>query len=502
MNEESGKLLAIGAPQRLHPLTMVTRLGDVLKQAWGGAAAGAYFIYQGRYEIAAMIVAAVLVGSLIRPLVQWLSFTYQVGEDGIEMKSGVISRNHRTIPFDRVQDVNLEQNPIHRLLRMGKVKLETGGSAGGTTEDGVIDSITLDDAARLRDTIRAYRSGAVASSETAESDVKGEEAARTLFAMDLKRVLTAGIFNFSLAVIGVLFGFAQTVGDIAGINPFSERFWRSLAADGMPYMDFILANRIVTGIFGFISLIIVGLATGIIQTLLRDFGFRLDRTESGFRRRRGLLTLTDVVLPLKRVQAVVLATGPIRKRFGWSALKLQSLARDSGHGGDHVVAPLARDGEIDAIVHAMDWRGVDRDKAGWKGPTVAYVASFLMIVVPATIAGLAIASVDGNMTVLGIVTAVAVLVTVPRLVAWKHHGYKRDGDRIMIRSGAWRQRRVLLPLDRIQSVDLTRNPVDRLFGVASVVFGVAGGRGFDKHAILSIPHEDASALRAHLIADA
>ena len=40
---------------------------------------------------------------------------------------------------------------------------------------------------------------------------------------------------------------------------------------------------------------------GVVRTVLRDFGFRLDRTGNGLRRRRGLLTKTDVSLPARRI---------------------------------------------------------------------------------------------------------------------------------------------------------------------------------------------------------
>ena len=495
-------LLAVGEQKKLHPLTMVTHLGDLLKQAWGAAAGAAFFAYQGQWWLVGLILGLTIFGSLIKPLIMWLSFSYAVGEDGIEMRSGVLSRNHRAIPFDRVQDVNLEQNILHRALGMAKVKLETGGSAGGKTEDGVIDSITLEEAARLRDTIRVHRSGAVASVVDGETPVLEEQEGREIFSMPPRRVLVAGIFNFSLAVLGVLFGAAQTVGDLAGINPFSGRFWRNLSAESVPYLDLLLANQVVTAIFGFISLVFVGLATGVIQTALRDWNFRLSRTESGLRRRRGLFTLTDVVLPLKRVQAMILATGPIRRRFGWSALKLQSLARDSAHGGDHVVAPLANPTEIDQIVAAMDWRAIDRDATGWTGPTIAFFASFAIIFGPLILLALAMMTQVDKPLVMLIPTALFAAILAARYVAWHHHAYKRDGDRLMIRSGALRQRNVILPLDRIQSVDLSRDPIDRMFGVVTVIFGVAGGRGFDKHAIVAIPQDAALALRSELVDEA
>ena len=94
---------------------------------------------------------------------------------------------------------------------------------------------------------------------------------------------------------------------------------------------------------------------------MREYRFRLDRSGVGLRRRRGLLTLTDVTLPIRRVQAAIIGTGPLREAFGWSELKLQSLARDEATKGDHVVAPLADDAEVAAIIGEIGWRPIAPD---------------------------------------------------------------------------------------------------------------------------------------------
>jgi putative membrane protein len=64
----------------------------------------------------------------------------------------------------------------------------------------------------------------------------------------------------------------------------------------------------------------------------------------------GLLTLTDVVMPVARVQAAIVETGPVRKRRGWHALRFVSLAQESKQESHHMVAPLARLDEIWPIV--------------------------------------------------------------------------------------------------------------------------------------------------------
>ena len=82
---------------------------------------------------------------------------------------------------------------------------------------------------------------------------------------------------------------------------------------------------------------------------------------------------------------------------------------------------------------------------------------------------------------------------------WRRTLYALDDDRLLIRGGWWRRRTVILPLAKIQSIDLTESFVSRWFGIAGLGFGVAGGSGFSAHAIPALPRETARALRRQLL---
>ncbi len=93
----------------------------------------------------------------------------------LRIDSGWLSRTSRAIPFDRVTDVDLEQGPVHRLFGLARVKLETGASAGGKEEEGVLHTISLERAEALREHIRARRDGP-RHSAVAETEAEGTAA--------------------------------------------------------------------------------------------------------------------------------------------------------------------------------------------------------------------------------------------------------------------------------------------------------------------------------------
>lgn len=480
----------LGPPERLHPISLLASLRASLRGMWGLFAAGGYFAVQGRWMTALAMLVIFAIFSFGAAVLRWRNFAFRVGAREIRIDSGLLSRTHRVIPFDRIQDVTVEQGPLARVMGLARVRFETGGSAADKEDDGSLAAIPLARAGEIRDLVRVSRG--LVPAQAVSGDVAIEEA--PVFAMDLRRVLLAGVFNFSLAVVGGLVGLTQTMGDPLGFDPFSRRFWVSLFAPGTPLGDFILGNRLVVALAGAATLILIGLATGIVRTVMRDYGFRLDRTATGLRRRRGLLTLTDVVLPSRRAQAAIIGTGPVRARFGWSELKLQSLAKEEGGRGDHVIAPLASDDEVGDVLRAIGWPPPGHQ--AWQRVSSAYVLALATALVPLLIPALILLAIEPQAGAIALGTLP--LIVAVRWMAWRRYGYAIDGDRLVVRSGWWRRRIRILPLKAIQSIDYTQLFIDRWFGTASLAIGVAGG-GMTAHGIKALPSNTARQVRTSLL---
>ena len=482
---------SVGPPERLHPLFLLTGLGGSLKGMAGGYALIAYLAASGRWGSALFGLFALLVFIGVGVLLYWRRFEFRVGRNEIRIDSGILSRTHRSIPFDRIQDVDITQGPVARLLGLAQVKFETGASGGGK-EEGALQAVSLERAQELRDLVRSRRTR---SATVAVEDQAAGEEAEPVYSLSFDRLLLAGVFNFSLALLAGLFGLTQTFGDALGFDPFKRSFWLSVLSASGPVREFILAHQVVTALVGVVTLVLVGVVTGIVRTTLTEYGFRLDRTGVGLRRRRGLLTRTDVTLPVKRAQAAVVATGPVRDRFGWRELRLQSLATDEGSKGSHVVAPLARDDEVDRILSELDWAPLP-ESIPWVRVSKAYISTLAVAMTPIYVAvaiNLLFQPIVSGLLAAGLLGALGT-----RWLAWTRTGYAIDGGRLLARTGWWRRRITILPASKIQSVDLTESVFSRLFGISSLQFGVAGG-GMSGHSIPAIPRGEARKLRKRLL---
>jgi putative membrane protein len=290
--------------QRLHPATLALALVKLGPRSLQFLPAVAALGFTGNWVWIVPAILAYLLIALAAACLQWMRFRFIVGDDEVVIESGVLSRQHRTIPFDRIQDVSIEQGLVSRALGIAKVGFETG--AGGKENDAHLDAIGLDAAQALRTTIRAHRSAPVAAaSVAAEAPAPAPVAEdRLLFAMGPRRLLVAGLFNFSLAALAVVGAGMQFFDDLLpfDFNVFDPRDWIDVAADyGLD--QWVLAHRWIAGLGAAISLLFIGFASGIATMVFANWGFRLTREPRALRRTRGLTTRTDVAVPVKRVQA-------------------------------------------------------------------------------------------------------------------------------------------------------------------------------------------------------
>ncbi len=493
--------------QRLHPATLLFSLGKIgpraLNFAPGLLALGVF----SDWRIAMLGALAFLAVGLIFDVLNWMRFRYTIDSDDVRIDSGVIERSHVIIPFARIQDVSIEQGPIARMLGLAKVQLETGGQGSIVQNDGVLDVIAFADASQLRDAIRSYRQNmadAVADSVAAEGQASPKSSmmddARPVYTMDLRRVFTAGLFNFSLTLFAVLFALLNQLDDVLPFDVFAPDDWIDLLGRDNPVFDYVDAHRWLVAVLGVISVAILGVITGIIRTTLRDYDFRLTRTQTGLRRTRGLLTRTDVSLPVARVQAAMIAHGPVQRLFGWREVKLQSLGNDqAGNDGkverDHLVAPLARSHESDAILAELRLAEPTAD-ATWSAPHPAY-SRVLIIPMLLAMAGASIAAMISSPWLWSALPVIAIIFA-STIYARMRHGWMYDQQILYIRRGGLSRRILIIPARNIQSVDIGHGPILRRFGVVSLELGISGGSVLPP-GISAISRDMAYALRDGLL---
>lgn len=72
---------------------------------------------------------------------------FALREHDVHLKRGVIWQTHTTLPFNRIQHVEMERGPIERFFGLATLKFFT---AGGGSADMKIPALPLDEASRIK----------------------------------------------------------------------------------------------------------------------------------------------------------------------------------------------------------------------------------------------------------------------------------------------------------------------------------------------------------------
>lgn len=418
----------------------------------------------------AIMAAAIAVTAGVR-YIGWRRFTYRLTDNALVIDSGILARNHREIPLRRVQDVDVERKPLQRLLGLARVTFETAGSGD---DEATLDSVSVAEAARLRDAVRARATIAEASPDTPAPAI---ETAPVLFAMAVPRVLGWGLFNFSLVWLAVLFGGLQYLDDWFEFRWWSRGFWSSLGARVEPIGSAISPGWALL----LIPLGLLGVVAGLIRTLLRDYGFTLSDEGTRLRRSRGLLTHSEVVIALKRVQLAIIDNGFVRRRLGWARLRVQTLTGDEG-AAKVDLAPHARGDEIDALIERLSlarlpadamtrvsqrhvWRAIVHE-VGLPGSALLIAAAFnplFLLLAPALVPAL-----------------------IHALLRRRHHRYAIADHRLHVQAGVMARTQWAIPARNIQVLTIKRSPIQRLLGTATLYPDTAGGPAWGGPAIRDV----------------
>ena len=98
-----------------------------------------------------------------------------------------------------------------------------------------------------------------------------------------------------------------------------------------------------------------------------------------------------------------------------------------------------------------------------------------------------------------LVMVIGLIATMLVLKRIRYKGYALRTQDIAYRSGLFWRKVVVLPLNRIQHVEVTSGPLQRHFGLATLKFYTAGGKSVDLK-IEGLLSDDAERLRASVLA--
>ena len=122
--------------RRLHPLSIVFALGDQVR-AFALPAIALFFTAESKGWGWEIWMLPLLIPSVAAAVLRYVSFHYRYEPGEMVIRSGILFRNERHVPYARIQNLDAVQNVVHRLF--GVIEFEGGNG----TDDRGLSGYTL-----------------------------------------------------------------------------------------------------------------------------------------------------------------------------------------------------------------------------------------------------------------------------------------------------------------------------------------------------------------------
>lgn len=366
--------------------------------------------------------------------VSWRFSRFRVGGGQVELRHGVLFRQHRQVRLERVQAVELSRPILARLFGLARVVVQ---SAGGSDSQLTLSFIELGRAEVLREHLLDLAgqseegpapldpSGLPSSPSEATPDaVAGPRApvsAVPVVEVPNGRLFVATILHGSTIFLGiVLFGALITAG-VMSVGP--------LALAGVPAMlpaaFFIALNR------------------G--KEMLTHGNFRLADVGTGVRVTEGLTDLRTMTIPLHRIQALEIVQPLWWRPVGWWRVRVNVAGVGSSGSSDG-------EGERETTLLPVG--------------TLEEAQRLLRVLAPRVPTEVWTDAVLGDQPQPGWQT-ISPRAKVLDPLSWRRNGWSDTAGAVLLRSGRLTRRAIAVPHARIQSVTMRQGWLQARLGVAS-----------------------------------
>jgi putative membrane protein len=402
------------------------------------------------------VVIVLVVGALIAwQVAYYRRFEYELTSDTFDIRSGVISRRNREIPYARIQNIDISRNVVQRALDVAEVRIET---AGGSQTEAMLRYVAYEEAKRLQNDLRRQKRDAEADVEQPEE----EEPERALYEITANDLVVLAVASFDLRLASAVFVLLS----FAAPGVLVE------VVTGLPI------NPIVVVAVALVLVVIGSALLSGVGAVFNTYGFRLTQAGDELRYERGLIQRFDGTIPLDKVQTLAFRENLLKRLFGYSTLAIETAGYAPGRGdanvGSEAAVPIARRERAWGIGREIEaFPDVELERPP-KRARYRYVVRYLIgfaVLGGVLFAAEFVTGVETYWYLAGVGLPIAPLAG---HFKWKARGYRAAEGYVLTRNGFWRQTTRIVPYYRVQNVIETQTIFQRRWRLATVAIDTAG----------------------------
>ena len=440
--------------KRLHPAVLGV-------WALGGVRGIIFLLIAGSFNIFAALVI-VLVGA-VAGVARWLRFEWRLEDQALVIEQGVLQRQRRVIPLERIQSVESVRKLSHRLFGVVELRVESVG--GGTTE-GQLDALSPRDAAALR-SLLLRKGGAQENGEHDDRAGEGEPLVR----MRPRQLVLAGLTGGRVGVFAALIGFAsQALGErVQMVTEAATEGLARLVGDTETLGIVAVSLMLLAAVLAFAFVL------SVIATTVTFWDFQLTRDEHNLYTTRGLLDQRSGTIPLYRVQSVRMEENLARRALGLAAVRVEVAGQGGGAEETSLVLPLGPRADALALIDEILERDLVSRTTLEPMPPGARARRLVRAALATVLLTAALTWWFGASGLWGL------LLAVPfgwlALASYRSLGHAEPDGLALARSGVWVRTTFVTPERNLQAVAVTSTPFQRRRDLATLVLHIARSTG-------------------------
>lgn len=404
-------------------------------------------------------VPAVLIWLAALSFLHWWNFRFHYDDRGIQLRSGVMHRRGLTLEFDRVQEINLEQAVYFRPFRLWSLGLE---SAGSKEEEVRIPGVRRALADDVRGRFLRYKRGSSSPEAAAKESAQSQpDFTLTLAPDELARFgLMHNTLIYLAPVIGAVLG--QTSGLTDAMRAWMRtQPWAQWLAGMLKSSDALF----VAGVVG--VLVVVGLAVlyalSVGLAMTRFWNYRLTVEADRFHYQAGLFNRVSRGFKQHKLQCVVVRQGPVARWLNRYTLKLQQANDPGGSAESAFMIPVVDEPTLRRILSLLEveppeWQRTLPVRMVWS------------VALYGTLCGTALGLTAWLTSAFSVGWALLVYPVFAVLAwgRWRRDRYSAGERWVGFQSGLIGYRQVLMPVIKVQKLELSQGPVLRCHGAAEL----------------------------------
>jgi len=433
----------------------------IVRQAWPFLI---YFVIGGSgkksHFLIGIIIFAVL--GMVFSIIKFFRYYFYIKDDELVIEQGVLKKSKTIVPFERVQTINFEQNIIHRIFDVVKLKVDTAGSAGNELEFEAISHRTAD---QLREILLSKKQQKVVTSGDGQTKPSQPEY-RRIMSLELPQLLRAGMVENHLKSGGLIFVAMFWIWQSADEVGMADR-----VEDPLSTIEYGLQLMSVLAVVFVIASFLISL----VRMVIRNYELQFLRSSRGFKLQAGLFTRRDVSALDHKIQVISWADNPLKKLIGIKDLRLRQAASQAINSKKTIKIPgctMSHLHDVTASLYGPHYdAGIVYESIH---PAYFHRVALYVGLVASLLAGFFYYV--GSMPMLAGVTVATVALLLTRYLSMKKKRYGINDQMLIIHGGSYGDKTEVLPIYKIQSCSLSRSPYQRRKGLASVVIHTASGR--------------------------